>query len=105
MPGSHSVRRPQSYFRTGKLLSSFPRVDQTVLHHKNMEGTLCDSETNQHCFHPHVQSASTFSDTGESMTLSFKRVEGKALRSSGNRASKQLKPLTTYQLSRSLWGL
>lgn len=90
---------------TGKLLSYFLRGDQVVLHHKNMEGMICDSEDNEHGSHAPVHSASAFSDTGEDRILFFKRAERKTLKPSDNRASKKLKSSTNYHLSKPLWSL
>lgn len=90
---------------TGKLLSYFLRGDQVVVHHRNIEGVVYDSEDNEHGSHAHVHSASTFSDTGEDRILFFKRAERKTLKPSDNRASKKLKPLTNYHLSKPLWSL
>lgn len=95
----------QWFLITGKLASYFLRGKQAVLHHKNMEGMICDFENNELCFHVHVHSASTFSDIGEDRILSFKRAERKTLRPSDHRASKKLKPLANYPLSKPLWSL
>lgn len=65
----------QWFLITGKLASYFLRREQAALHHKNMEGMICDSEDNELCFRAHVHSASTFSDTGEDRIYVFTDIQ------------------------------